>query len=320
MSENQLETLPDFSGTGRLRTLAAHTNKLTGIPDFNHLPYLGSLILGQNLLSHVPDFSHLDRLWFLDLSGNPLTRLPALTHLPSIEYVDFSDTQIQCFEPGAQSLCGPIFVYLFNVNTLPNSWSEFCADGSGACTLPGAWQEQPIGGVTSSAAYDWNDQEWRLTTSGYAPALQSDGAGFAFRELCGDGVLIAHLQSLEAQGGAPGFAGLMIRESLEAGDRQVSLVTKLGNMVYRRVRMTPGAALVPQQIPRFGASWLKLERNGSQFTGYTSSNGMSWQLAFQTTLNTGDCVLAGLMVESTSVNAITHAVFDQVTVSGGEMP
>jgi len=61
-------------------------------------------------------------------------------------------------------------------------------------------------------------------------------------------------------------------------------------------------------------------RNGSNFTGYTSVNGTTWDFAFVATVPMTGCIYAGIFAESINVNVTTDASFDNVTILGGTQP
>jgi hypothetical protein len=63
--------------------------------------------------------------------------------------------------------------------------------------------------------------------------------------------------------------------------------------------------------------WLRIERNGAIFSGYTSVDGINWNPAFSANISMSNCVYVGLFSESINVNTTTAATFDNVSVSGG---
>jgi len=62
-------------------------------------------------------------------------------------------------------------------------------------------------------------------------------------------------------------------------------------------------------------SWLKIQRNGSQFIIYSSSNGSSWQKRYTATVSMSTNILAGIFTESVRSDRTSIAQFDHVEVS-----
>ncbi len=68
----------------------------------------------------------------------------------------------------------------------------------------------------------------------------------------------------------------------------------------------------------FPDGWLKLEREGDLFRGYTSANGTDWSLVGQTTVQMATDVTAGLAVNSHEFSTLLNTTtFDNVSVSDG---
>ncbi len=111
-----------------------------------------------------------------------------------------------------------------------------------------------------------------------------------------------------------GWAGIMLRETLDPGSKKVSLKTQLTPSIRREIRsMTNGAASIlnfnrPQHV------WLRLTRSGSNFVGYTSIDGSNWSFAFTANISMTGCIYAGLFAESINGSVTTIATFDNVSV------
>ena len=73
---------------------------------------------------------------------------------------------------------------------------------------------------------------------------------------------------------------------------------------------------------RAGAApvWLRLVRQGNQFTGYVSANGTSWTTAGTTTVNMTAAAYVGLAVTSRMDSALSTATFTNLQVGTGTAP
>ena len=144
----------------------------------------------------------------------------------------------------------------------------------------------------------------------------TDNLYMVHQQRCGNFVLTARLQ-YSAFGG---WAGIMIRENLNPGAKKVALKTQLNSLVRREVRQVSNGTTLSQQLFRPNAHWLRLERIGSIFIGYTSTNGTNWQFAFFAHVSMDSCVEVGLFAEGIGFQVPTEALFDHVSISGGVLP
>ncbi len=138
--------------------------------------------------------------------------------------------------------------------------------------------------------------------------------------LSGDAEVIARFQSMT--GGDPQLAetGVMIRESLDPGSKQVSLtVNAATNTLFRRRAALD--ALSVQNVFRgtnylHGTNylWLRLMRMGNTFVAHTSTNGFNWQYTWFTTLQMSNQVLAGLTITAHHHGQLATAVCDNVSI------
>jgi regulation of enolase protein 1 (concanavalin A-like superfamily) len=183
--------------------------------------------------------------------------------------------------------------------------------------LPSPWTDQDIGavGVSGSGAFDPTSATFTVQGSGTNVFYAPDQFNYLSQPLSGDGVIIARVVSEQNLYQAT-KAGVMIRETTDpsAAFAFVSLAPDSGG-VYFSERPT-GAG--PNYNGIFSASapiWVKLVRQGNTFTGYYSSDGNTWTAAGSPyTVSMAANVLVGLAVVSTYNNALTTAVFDNVSI------
>ena len=182
--------------------------------------------------------------------------------------------------------------------------------------LPGDWSNANVGNANGSASYEpcISNGQFTITASGFSTS-SSDVLHLASRQLCGNGEIIAHVANVS--GG--GWAGVTLRESLAQGSKLVALKTQGTNNIRRMIRTTTNGGVSNLNLFR-QHTWFRLVRNGSNFTGYTSPNGVTWTFAFSATVSMTGCIHAGLFAESINGNVVTTAVFDNVTVTGAITP
>jgi hypothetical protein len=154
----------------------------------------------------------------------------------------------------------------------------------------------------------------------------SDEGRFAYKQLSGDGSIIARVDSL-TNTNAWAKAGVMIRETLEAGSNWAFVAYTSQNGVRYEARLTTGAeatsdtpVATDEQIAARAPVWVKLERTGNQFNGYyaTDEAGTTWTpMAWnpQTITMSGN-VYIGLAVTSHAANVVCGARFSSVSTTG----
>jgi hypothetical protein len=177
---------------------------------------------------------------------------------------------------------------------------------------PAAFAETAPGNITLSGggADIWN---------------AADEFRFAFKPLTGNGTMVAKVDSL-VNTDPWAKAGVMIRESLEPGARFAAVYATPGSGVRYQARLLNAGAAVsdtavitPEQTALRTPVWVKIERTGSTFNGYYSTNGVQWTAMTWNpqTINMATSVYIGLAATSHNVNAVTTAEFSNVATTGG---
>jgi len=153
-----------------------------------------------------------------------------------------------------------------------------------------------------------------------------DEGHFVWQPVQGDFVFAARVASM----GNPGNnkhakAGLCVRESLEGGSRRVAqCITAVDGtqFLYREapedktVRAIPDDTVPDSTIPKeMFPCWLKLVRQGDDFTAYESLDGETWWLTGSIKIDLKADALIGLSSSSHTTDSLTTAVFDHVTLT-----
>ncbi|NUO02135.1 MAG: T9SS type A sorting domain-containing protein [Saprospiraceae bacterium] len=175
------------------------------------------------------------------------------------------------------------------------------------------WQDLLLGSATtSSASYDACSPDTVVisTNAVTASGATSDNQEIVYQELCGDGQLIAKISALSG-----GYAGLFVRESNVTGARKGAIMTQKGSTVFRHLRSTTNGIQFQASYTASGHQWLKINRSGTQVIGSWSTNGTSWNVAFNTALSMTDCVVIGMAAFSTSSGTTINATFTDISVA-----
>jgi hypothetical protein len=155
----------------------------------------------------------------------------------------------------------------------------------------------------------------------------SDDFTFAYKTLNGDGSILAKVVSNGTGSNTWAKGGVMIRDSLdgEAASAQMCMTGSAGNGAVFQNRASTGldmgandatsniqsAAVV---APPF---WVKVERFGDTFTGYTSADGTSWTFVGTREIPMTAPVYIGLCVTSHAAGEDRTFQFEGIKTSGG---
>lgn len=170
------------------------------------------------------------------------------------------------------------------------------------------------------------DAAGKITMSGSGTDIwnSADQFRFAGKALTGDGTLVAKVESL---GNTDPWAkaGVMIRDSLEPGARFAAVYATIGNGVRYQARLVTSAVatsdtavITTEQTALKVPVWIKVERKGTTFNCYYSTDGSKWtSMSWNPqTVGMGANVYIGLAVTSHNAAATTTAEFSNISFTG----
>jgi hypothetical protein len=136
------------------------------------------------------------------------------------------------------------------------------------------WNAASIGASGGSAA--WDDTQVRLKAAGTDIWNTSDQFEYAYQGCVGDCTITARVNSL-VNTHQWAKAGVMIRESLLASSKHVDLVATPGKGVSMQSRSaTGGVSVIAGSVAGAAPGWVRLKRTGNVFTGFRSSDGVTF--------------------------------------------
>ena len=111
----------------------------------------------------------------------------------------------------------------------------------------------------------------------------ADGFNFAYETKTNDFDVVVRVKS-ETYTSTWSKAGLMVRETLDAGSRNWNIIndpTQGANAIEANARVSTGGASAgwdasPRPKPTYPNSWVRLKRAGSILSAFVSTNGTSW--------------------------------------------
>jgi len=186
--------------------------------------------------------------------------------------------------------------------------------------LPSVWLDGDIGSVGVAGSAGYANGTFTVAGAGQGTFFSSaDGFHFVYQPLSGDGTMVARLVSL--QGSSAAQAGIMIRETLNAGASHVYLFD-YSSAIWMTERTSTGASSSYQSMGSATLPyWIKLARSGNVFSMYGSPDGVNWvQLGTSQTVSMAQNVYVGLAVSNRTTSSLATATFDGVSVSTAGSP
>jgi len=152
---------------------------------------------------------------------------------------------------------------------------------------------------------------------------EADQFRYAYQTLSGDGSITARLDYLDNSSDPWAKAGVMARQSAEAGAVNVlmAMTGGSGGGATFQQRMEADGASVSQHTyadgPLAPPYWVRVTRTGNTLMGYTSPDGENWtQRGDTVTLAMTDPLLIGLALTSHNANQVTSAEFSNISLTG----
>ena len=226
----------------------------------------------------------------------------------SATVTNWSDSSIIAIVPaGATS-----GLFSVTVNTQTANSSTFTVTA-----LPSGWSDSDVGVVGISGSGSYATGTFTVKGAGQQIYGTSDGFHFVYQPVSGNVTMVARVVSVQGSSGY-GSAGVMIRETLDAGSANVSTADwPAYSAIYFDMRTTAGGSTsAPGSASVTLPYWVKVVRNGSSFSSYVAPDGVNWtQVATTQTITMAQNVYLGLAVSSGNTSALATATFDNVSIS-----
>lgn len=194
------------------------------------------------------------------------------------------------------------------------------ATASFAQTLPSPWTSRDIGSPALAGSATHNAGVFTIKAAGVDIWYAADQFHFVYQQISGDVDVSARVDSITAVDGWS-KAGVMIRSALTPDAAHAFAVSsaQFGYRFQRRRQtgewmVSGGADYVAP--PR----WVRLRRQGTQVTGYTSTDGVTWTVTGSDTIALGATAYVGLAVTSHNAGLRTTATVSSVSIVGTALP
>jgi regulation of enolase protein 1 (concanavalin A-like superfamily) len=181
---------------------------------------------------------------------------------------------------------------------------------------PSALTGGDIGGVTAKGSSSLSGSTYTVKGSGVDIWGTADSFQFDSQLLTGDGTIIAHIAS-ETNTDPWAKAGVMFRETLNAGSSFAAVVIAFNNPALIEARVGTGASAVSTSnaLIKTPPGWVKLTRTGDSFAGSISPDGVTWTSVGTYRVPMAAQLHVGLAVTSHHNGSVNTAVIDHVSIT-----
>jgi endonuclease/exonuclease/phosphatase family metal-dependent hydrolase/regulation of enolase protein 1 (concanavalin A-like superfamily) len=195
-------------------------------------------------------------------------------------------------------------------------------------SLPSGWATRDIGSVGASGAASGSGGSFTVRGSGADIWGTADGFRFAYRQLTGDGEIVTRVDSVDYVH-AWTKAGVMMRESLDAGARHAFMLASAGKGTAFQRRSYPGSETSNTSAGGGAGYFLKIARSGNNFDASLSYDGSNWSWVGSEWIDMPATIYVGVAVTSHYYGALAGAAFSNTAVnalavaapaSGGGLP
>ncbi|MHB1034612.1 MAG: lamin tail domain-containing protein [Pirellulales bacterium] len=203
--------------------------------------------------------------------------------------------------------------YTLTVNNVQDLSGNAIQANSQANFVYVAWSDQDIGAVNPAGSMNFANGAFTIQGSGADIWGTADAFHYVYRPLVGDGELVARVASL-TNPNVWAKAGVMIRETLAANSRHAMTVITPGNGVsFQRRLNTGGQSEHTTTAGPAAPYWVRIVRQGNNFSSYSSLDGQTWALNGTVTIAMTTNAYIGLAVTSHAPGTLATAVIDNVT-------
>ncbi|MBW8867826.1 MAG: hypothetical protein JF610_10935 [Acidobacteria bacterium] len=186
--------------------------------------------------------------------------------------------------------------------------------------LPAPWIDQDVGAVGKAGTAAYSNGVFTVQAAGANVWGSADSFNFLSTAVQGDSSIVARVTSLQNID-VHTKAGVMYRESLAAGSREVILdVEPSGRIEFMHRDATGGITSTIANATVSFPVWLKLARSGSTLTALVSPNGSNWSTVGTTSSAIPNIVFIGMATTSHNVSVLTNAQYDNVATTGVIVP
>jgi hypothetical protein len=183
-------------------------------------------------------------------------------------------------------------------------------------SLPSPWVNQDIGSVGSAGSASYSNGVFTANGSGADIWGTADAFQYVYQPLTGNGEIVAQVTAIQNTN-TWAKAGVMIRNTLDAGSAMATMVVSSSSGSAFQYRSTAGASPASTTGSNVTAPyWVKLARQGNSFFAFTSPDGATWtSVGSPQTIDMNTNAYVGLCVTAHDNSAVCSSTFSNVSVS-----
>ncbi|MFF2889139.1 endo-1,4-beta-xylanase [Paenibacillus sp. NPDC057967] len=186
--------------------------------------------------------------------------------------------------------------------------------------LPDGWKARNIGLKPGTANYDETLEQFEISSLSSDIWGNMDTQNYIYRQIEGDAEIIAKVGTME-QMSEWAKAGVMIRESLDREAKHADMMITPENGATFQYREHTRGSMADQTADAEVPLWVKLSREGDNFTGFISEDGADWHTIGSITIPMSEQAYIGLAVSNPGSSLDNKATFQEVQVlEEGEEP
>jgi hypothetical protein len=180
--------------------------------------------------------------------------------------------------------------------------------------LPPPWQTADIGTVSVAGSAYANGGTYTVSGAGNISG-KADNFRYVYQALSADGEIRARLPVVGTSSTSQRI-GVMIRETLTAGSREVFMGVGSGGSYFSLSRSSTGGntTSTASSTGTHPNVWVRLVRTGNTIVAYKSANGSTWTQVTSQTVTMAANIYIGLAVSSGSASTLNSSQFDNGTV------
>lgn len=202
-------------------------------------------------------------------------------------------------------------------NTTGNSGysNEASTSTPAATVLPSPWLDRDIGTVGTTGSGLYSNGTFTVKGAGADIWNTADAFNFVYQPMTGNAEIVAKVVSIQnTDGWAKG--GVMMRETLSPDSEQALMAVSSANgLAFQRRTSTGGASTHTGGAAVAAPYWVRLVRQGTTFTGYASSDGLSWTQVGSAAISMVPTIYVGLAVTSHNSSVSCTSVFNNVFIT-----
>jgi alpha-amylase len=183
--------------------------------------------------------------------------------------------------------------------------------------IPTPWLRTDVGSVTPAGSAYYNPTGSQFINNGAGADIYgtADAFSYIYQAVTGDVTIIAKVISI-SNTNAWAKSGVMIRGSVNANAMNAFMALTPSSGSTFQIRTSDGGATTTTESSGIAAPyWVKLQRSGNTFSGYMSTDGVTWtQVGSSTTISMASSVQIGLASTSHADGTLCSAVFSNVQI------